>query len=319
MKKTVLVPVVVLAVLFVGMQLANRHAAKVIEAQIAEANVSYAEMAEHGALPALQLGYRKVSANVLRARYRIEGIRIELGEFGPLFAIEQLQLRGIQPNRLSTQGELKVDSLTLGSGAAQLLTPELSELMSGLVVHGDYRYRYQEQDGRLTLDQQTRINQEFLFGYQLQFTGLQALWQQLELITTMSADEQQALLESEQGIASFTAALLQGALNQGEFRIENMGFIQRLTTQAAAQGQTPDFSVLQGMALMLLSTAEGLPVAWRQSLIAFVQEPISLTLAFQFQQPLRFAELETGTAFANIESLEALADFAGIRLSVNDQ
>ncbi|SEA72769.1 hypothetical protein [Alkalimonas amylolytica] len=318
MNKKLLIPVVLLGVLLVGLQLVNHQATKAIKTQIAEVNQSYAEMAEQGLLPALQLQYQSVHASVLRSRYRIEGISLQLQGLGELLTIEQVQLNGIKPNRLSDQGSVRVRSLALGGGAKLFVPAELSDFAASLKVHGDYSYQYQASNGLLELAQQTRINDEFVLRYHIQFAEMQAVWQELSNITAMSSAQQQAMMDSDVYVEQFTAAVMTAALSGGEIRIENHGFLQRLLALTAAQGQTPDFSVLQGMALMMLSTAEALPAEIRQKLIVFVQQPESLTLFFQLQQPLRLAELEQGAAFQTLESLDDLLEFAGVRVSVND-
>ncbi|MEE2002964.1 hypothetical protein QWY20_16015 [Alkalimonas sp. MEB108] len=318
MNKKLLIPVVLLGGVLVGLQLANHQASKTIKTQIAEVNQSYAEMAEQGLLPALQLQYQGVRASVLRSRYQIEGLSLQLQGLGELLTIEQVQLHGIKPHRLSEQGSVRVRSLTLGSGAQLFVPAELAEFAGSVKVHGDYSYQYQARNGQLQLAQQTRINDEFVLRYHIQFAGMQAVWQQLSNITAMSSAEQQAMLESEAYVEQFTAAVMAAALASGELRIENHGFLQRLLAQLSAQGQAPDFSVMQGMALMLLSTAEGLPADMRQKLIVFVQQPESFTLGFQFQQPLPLAELEHGLAFQALDSLDDFIEFAGVRVRVND-
>lgn len=318
MNKKLLIPVVLLGVLLVGLQLANHQASKAIKAQITEVNQSYAEMAQQGLLPALQLQYQGVRASVLRSRYQIEGLSLQLQGLGELLTIEQVQLNGIKPNRLSEQGSVRVRSLALGGGAQLFVPAELAEFAGSLKVHGDYSYQYHASNGLLELAQQTRINDEFVLRYHIQFAEMQAVWQQLSSITAMSSTQQQAMLESEAYVEQFTAAVMAAALAGGEIRIENHGFLQRLLSQLAAHGQAPDFSVLQGMALMMLSTAEALPADIRQKLIVFVQQPESFTLGFQFQQPLHLAELEHGVAFQTLESLDDVIEFAGVRLSVND-
>ncbi|MEE2024238.1 hypothetical protein [Alkalimonas mucilaginosa] len=318
MKKKLIIPVVAVGLLVVGVQLANRQAAKTIEAQIAEINLSYAEMSQQGVLPALQLQYQEVRASVLRSRYQIEGLSVELQGLGQLFSIEQVQLRGIKPNRLADQGSVSLRSLALGSGARLFVPTELAAFSDSIKLHGDYSYSYQPSTGELELMQQTRINEEFSFSYQLRLSEMQAIWQQLTDISAMNNEQQQRLLESDSYIEQFTAAMLQSAIVAGELRLENDGFLQRLLTLTAGQGQTPDFSIVQGIALMALATAETVPMEIRQSLIAFVQEPRSLTLRFQLQQPLRFTELEAETASFAIDTVDELLEFAGVRLTVND-
>lgn len=317
MKKKIVVPILLVVAAAASLVFVNYKAAEAIQLQLQQVNQSYADMAEYEGLPALHLAHGSISANVLTSSYRIDDLQLTMTGLGQVLTIDSVQLKGLKPNQLANKGNVNINGLMAGSGALLFMPTELSEFVQSVQLHGDYHYAYSPGNGDLWFSQQTRINDEFQFSYQFTFTHMQLVWQWLSEVTAMSSEQQQALMASESYLDEVSEAVRQGAVSQGELHLANNGFLERLVDFTSANGQSPSLDAIRGMAMMTLAMADGVPAEFKQSLMSFIEQPKSLTLNFQFKQPVSFAALESGTAFMEFDSPEAMLEFSGIRLVAN--
>ncbi|MCH8537426.1 MAG: hypothetical protein LAT66_06590 [Alkalimonas sp.] len=317
MKKKIVVPFLLVVAAAATLAFVNYKAAEAIQIQLQQVNQSYADMAVQEGLPALQLAHGAISANVLTSNYRVDDVQLTMTGFGQVLTVGSIQFSGFKPNTLADKGSVEVNGLTVGTGLLLFMPGQLSEFIQSVQLHGDYRYRYNARHGELWLSQQTSINDEFQFSYQVNFTQMQSLWQWLGEVTAMSAEQQQAVMASELFHDEISEAFRQAAVSHGELHLTNHGFLERLLAFTSASGQSPSLDAVRGMAMMTLAMADGVPAEFKQSLMHFIEQPRSLKLSFQFAQPVSVEALESGTALMELDSPKAMLEFSGARLVAN--
>lgn len=316
MNKSVIALVVIAVAAGGGLYYANTLAEDAIKQQIEQTNQSYRDLADQGEMPQISLAYKNVSANVLTSSYSISGMEVAVGELGNVATIDLITAKGVKPQSLADKASMQITGIKAAQAALDLLPPHLSDYVKTLVLHGDYSYEYQA-DGELFFSQQTRINDEFSFNYDVSLAQMQQFWQYAKEFSALSPEQQQALTVSEDYVQQVMSKLTTGALSSGNIVINNKGFIERTIAMAAAQGQSPDFKTIQGMALLNISMLDPLPQSIKESLTTFVNNPEKLKLTFNFDKPLQFEQLASGEPVPGLETPEAMIDYANLKLTAN--
>ena len=315
MKKS-LIALVVIGVATAGVLYVNKQAEDAIKQQLDNANQSYRDMAASGEMPEISISYKDVSANVLMSSYSISGLEVSLAEMGTVATVDSIVAKGMKPQSLSDKGSVKVTGVKAAAAVLQMLPPQTSAFLQDIALHGDYDYAYND-NGELMFNQQTRINDEFAFNYSFSFAQMQQFWQFAKEMSALPPEQQQALASDEAYIGQMIEKLAAGALKNGNITIENKGFIERTLAMTAEMGQTPDYRTVQGMALAGVGAAPQLPQDIKDTLTAFVQKPEKLTLSFGFNEPLQFAQVQSGELAEHMASPEAMIKFANVKLTAN--
>jgi hypothetical protein len=316
MNKSVIALLVVAAAAGGGLYYANMQAEHAIEQQIEQANQSYRDLATAGEMPPISLSYKNVSANVLTSSYSIKGLEVSMAELGSIATIESITAQGVKPRSLSDKGSMQLVGAKAAPAVLQMLPPHTSAFLQSVALHGDYSYEYLP-DGQLMFSQNTRINDEFSLGYNFTLAEMQQFWQYAREFSELAPEQQQQLIGSEAYAEQMLAKLITGAVHHGAVTIENNGFIERALEMTAAQGQTPDLETVKGMALLNISMLEPLPQTMKDSLAQFVNKPEKLKLTFNFAEPLQFAKVKNGEMVPQLESPQAIIEFANLQLSAN--
>lgn len=319
MKKKIAISLLVLVAASSALVFVNYKASEAIHIQLQQVNQSYAEMAAHEGLPALQLAHGAISANVLTSNYRLHDVQLTMEGLGQVMSLDSIRLSGFKPNTLANKGRVQLNGLSLGTGMTLLMPDELSAFVKSVRFHGDYRYRYSPSSGELWLSQQTSINDELHFSYQFNFSNMQPLWQWLGQVFAMDSEQQQELVASASSMDDIYVALRQVKVNDGEIKLINEAFLERLLTFTFESGHSPSLDAVRGMAMMTLAMTDGVPAEFKQSLMSFIERPKSLTLRFQFAEPISIEALESGSAFAEFDSPQAMLEFSGVRLEANER
>ncbi|WP_333607543.1 hypothetical protein [Arsukibacterium sp.] len=315
MNKVIVVAAVVAVAAVGGVIYANKHAEGVIIEQIELANKSYAEMAGNGLMPAINLGYQSVSANVLRSTYTISGMDVSVDGLGQVATIESVVAKGIPLNGgLADKASAQIQGVKLAGPVLQLLPPDISVFVQGLALHADYQYRYTPASGELLFEQDTRINDELSLSYRFTLSQMQQLWAYAKELSELSPAEQQELSMQDSYIADVTAKLMTAAINDGQLVINNNGFIERMVDMGSQAGMMPPLDALRGMALMGLAADETLPLSFKESLVNFVNQPNKLTLSFGFTEPLALTAIESGELLPVMQTPEQMIEFANVKL-----
>ncbi|KKO44316.1 hypothetical protein WG68_15925 [Arsukibacterium ikkense] len=300
-----------------GFYYANSQAENAIKKQIELANQSYAEMAATGLMPAISIGYQDVSANVLSSSYSVSGIDISVAGMGQVATIDKVTAVGLKPQGLSDKGSAQLVGAKMAQPMLAMLPPDMSAFVQGVVLHADYRYQYTPATGELYFSQDTRINDEFSLSYNFSFAKMQELWAFARDMSEKTPEEQQQLSMSDSYMADVVEHLVKGALKNGELVITNNGFIERLVAMGSAQGQMPPLEALQGMALMAITADENLPLAMKESLTTFINQPEKLTVSVNFAEPLSFEAVQSGELMAELQTPEQMIKFANLKMVAN--
>ncbi|WP_372627972.1 hypothetical protein [Arsukibacterium sp.] len=317
MNKLVVGAGIVVVAAAAGFYYANMQAEDAIKQQIETANQSYAEMAATGLMPAISIGYQDVSANILTSSYSVSGIDVSIAGMGQVATIDKVTAVGLKPQGLSDKGSAELTGAKMAQPMLAMLPPEMSTFIEGLALHADYNYEYQPATGELYFSQVTRVNDEFSVAYNFSFAQMQELWAFARNMSEKTPAEQQELSMSDSYMNDVMANLVKGALKSGELVINNNGFIERLVAMGSAQGQMPPFDALQGMALMAVSSDEKLPLALKETLTTFINQPEKLKVTVNFAEPVSFAAVQSGELMTELQTPEQMIEFANLKMVAN--
>lgn len=317
MNKLVVGAGIVVVAAAAGFYYANTQAENAIKAQIETANQSYAEMAASGVMPAISIGYQDVSANVLTSSYSVTGIDVSIAGMGQVATIDKVTAVGLKPKGLADKGSAQLVGAKMAQPMLAMLPPDMSAFIQGVALHADYSYQYTPATGELYFSQDTRINDEFSLSYNFSFAQMQELWAFARDMSEKSPAEQLELSNSASYTTDLMANLVKGALKSGQVVINNNGFIERVVEMGSAQGQLPPLDALKGMALMAITADENLPLAMKESLTTFINQPEKLTVDVNFAEPLSFAAVQSGALMAELQTPEQMIKFANLKMVAN--
>tara|TARA_R110002126_G_scaffold161549_15_gene309424 strand:- start:762 stop:1715 length:954 start_codon:yes stop_codon:yes gene_type:complete len=317
MNKLVVGAGVIVVAAAAGFYYANSQAENAIKEQIELANQSYAEMAATGLMPAISIGYQDVSANVLTSSYSVSGLDVSVVGMGQVATIEKVTAVGLKPKGLSDKGSAQVVGVKVAEPMLAMLPPQMNEFVKGVALHADYSYEYTPATGELYFSQDTRINDEFSLAYTFSFAQMQELWAFARDMSEKTPEEQLELSSSTAYMTDVMSKLVKGAIKNGELVITNNGFIERLVAMGSAQGQMPPLDALQGMALMAITADENLPLAMKETLTTFINQPEKLQVNVSFAEPLSFETVQSGELAAELQTPAQMMEFANLKMVAN--
>lgn len=311
----------VLAVLsaaaFAGFLYANHYAEQLMAGHIERSNQQYLQLAEQGDMPPIHMSYRKLSANIITSSYQIEDLHIGIAGMGDLVTVGRVELIGLQRDGLPKDGAARLKDLKLASYALSSLPPELADYLSTLLLEMSYQYQYKEKTGELRFQQELRVDHHFSLSYRFALTGFTDLWQFAESIQKLTPEQQQQQSEQPDYLPNIMKMVGVIGVANGSLDIENKLFLQQLFDQLALAKITADYSTTVQQLSAALEQNSQIPQQIRQPVLSFLQQPEQLKLSFQFKTPPTFAQMQDGSAMADINTAEDFINYAGLTLITN--
>lgn len=317
MKKSLLLSVLALFLLGCSYLYVNYQAKQLIAAQIAVMNASYAELAKQGVMPAVQLNYKNIRANYWRDHYRLSGLTLEVAGVGTVAELDRLSLRGFQPGKLASQGQIEIRALRVSNLVQLMLPPELAKLLAESPLWLNYRYQYKAATGQLLLQQQLRVAQSFSLDLQIALGDAKALWQFGQKLAAMDITTQQDYSQSAPYQETLAKSMAQLTLQSGEVTIENTDFLQRLPPVLVSQTVTAPLVELQPQLEQFVQSTELVTERIRENALLFLANPQRLKLSFNLQRPLTWQQIQSGELKEELLSPEQWVAFIGLLVEAN--
>ena len=144
-----------------GFFYANHQAEQVMVQLIEQTNKQYLELSEQGDIPAVQISYSELSANVLSSSYQIRDLTLSIAGMGDMLTVGQANLNGVQLDGLADQGSAQITDVHLSPAALQVLPAELASYIAALKLGLSYQYQYKASTGELSFQQELTVDKNF--------------------------------------------------------------------------------------------------------------------------------------------------------------
>jgi hypothetical protein len=301
-----------------GFFYANHQAEQVMVQLIEQTNKQYLELSEQGDIPAVQISYSELSANVLSSSYQIRDLTLSIAGMGDMLTVGRANLNGVQLDGLADQGSAQISDVHLSPAALQVLPADLASYIAALKLGLSYQYQYKASTGELSFQQELTVDKHFSLSYSFALTSVTDLWHFAEELQKLTPEQQQQKAEQADYLPELMKKVAVMGVKQGSLVLKNKDFVQQLYAQLAQAQLTADYNTTQQQWVAAIQNNPVLPDAIRQPLLDFLQKPELLELSFQFEQPPTFAAMQDGTAMQGIETAEDFIKFAHLKLNANN-